>query len=300
MQIISDPQQMQRLALEWRAQGHSVALVPTMGYFHAGHESLMRAAREYVHPVSPATPATSGTPGDKTGGKMIVSLFVNPTQFGPNEDLDKYPHNLERDSAIAESLGADVLFTPKSDAVYYPDHATWVEVPQLAQGLCGETRPVHFRGVATVVCKLFMLTQANAAFFGEKDWQQLAIIRRMARDLNIPVSVRSCPIVREADGLAMSSRNVYLTPDERAQAPHLHKGLLCAEKLFRAGERSCAVLAKAVREYLAENLPLGREDYLSFVDPENLNPLENIEAKALVATAVYLGKARILDNLLIG
>lgn len=291
MQIISDPKQMQSLALEWRAQGHNVALVPTMGFFHAGHESLMRAARDHI--------TATAVPG-KPGGKMLVSLFVNPTQFGPNEDLDKYPHDLERDSAIAASLGADVLFTPKSDAVYHPDHATWVEVPQLAQGLCGQTRPIHFRGVATVVCKLFMLTQASAAFFGEKDWQQLAIIRRMVRDLNIPVSVKSCPIVREADGLALSSRNVYLTPEERAQAPYLQKGLICAGDLFRSGEKSSAVLAQAIREYWAENLPLGREDYVSFVDPESLNPLESIETKGLVAAAVYMGKARLIDNLLLG
>ncbi len=280
MKTVTSPEELQRRCLAWRASGLSVALVPTMGFFHAGHESLMAEGR-------------------KVADKLVVSLFVNPAQFGPAEDLSAYPRDAERDAAIAASHGADILFTPAADAMYHADHATWVEVPELSAPLCGRTRPIHFRGVCTVVAKLFMLAQPTTAFFGQKDWQQLAVIRRMVRDLAIPVDIRGVPIVREADGLALSSRNAYLTAEERRAAPHLQKGLALAATLARSGTANAAALEAAIREYWQKNLPQGRVDYLSFVHPETLAPVERLTAPTLAAAAVFLGRARLIDNLLI-
>ena len=212
MQIIHSPEALHSVCAEWRRQGLKTALVPTMGYYHAGHASLISYARSVAD-------------------KVIVSLFVNPTQFGPNEDLEAYPRDFEKDSALVRELGGDVLYAPEPENMYAPDHATWVEVPALANTLCGLSRPIHFRGVCTVVLKLFMLAQPSLAVFGEKDWQQLAIIKKMVSDLNVPVEVVGRPIVREADGLALSSRNVYLTPEERAQAPQIRKSLEMAAGL---------------------------------------------------------------------
>lgn len=260
--------------------GDDIALVPTMGYYHAGHEDLMRHARGLAR-------------------RMVVSLFVNPTQFGPDEDLAAYPRDAERDAAIARGLGADALFMPEAGGMYAADHATWVEVPELSRGLCGQSRPIHFRGVCTVVLKLFMLSQADVAVFGQKDWQQQAIIRRMVRDLDLPVRIESRPTVREADGLALSSRNVYLTPEERAQAPHIRQGLLLARTLAAGGETRATVLRDAVLAHWAGHLPLGRLDYLSIVHPENLAALETVDGPALMACAVRMGKARLIDNILL-
>lgn len=267
---------------QWHAQGEDIALVPTMGYYHAGHESLMDHARPLAR-------------------RMVVSLFVNPTQFAPNEDLDAYPRDHDRDAAIAERHGADVLFMPEPGAMYAPDHATWVEVPDLSQNLCGRTRPTHFRGVCTVVLKLLMITGADVAVFGEKDWQQQAILKRMARDLNLPVRIESRPIVREADGLALSSRNVYLTPEERAQAPQLRRGLQRAAEMAALGERRVPVLHSSVLAWWADNLPLGRLDYLSVVHPETMAPLAELAPgePALMACAVRMGRARLIDNILL-
>lgn len=280
MIIIQDPKELQALCREWRAQGQSVALVPTMGYFHAGHLALMDRARPLAD-------------------KLVVSLFVNPTQFGPNEDLDSYPRDAEHDAALAERHGVDVLFTPEPGGMYAPDHGTWVAVPELAKGLCGASRPVHFRGVCTVISKLFHLVGPDVAVFGEKDWQQLAIIRRMVRDLDFPVRIEAQPIVREADGLALSSRNVRLGPEERAQAPQIQQGLRTLQALIRSGERSAAKLQQALHEYYDEHLPLGEVDYIAIVDPENLAPLERIEKRALAAVAVQLESARLIDNFLL-
>lgn len=290
MQILNSPEDIRSLCGQWRDQGHRVALVPTMGYYHAGHESLMRYAREKAD-------------------RVVVSLFVNPAQFGPGEDLAAYPRDLERDAATARSLGVDALFHPAPEAMYAPDHATWVNVPDLARGLCGVSRPTHFQGVCTVVLKLFLLTLPHLAVFGEKDWQQLAIIKRMVRDLNVPVYVEGRPIVREADGLAMSSRNVYLSAEERAQAPEIQRGLQWARELVRQGETNAALLRDAVLLRWAERLPLGRLDYLSVVDPVSLEPLDVINGpslkgttltgSALMACAVRVGKARLLDNILL-
>jgi len=280
MQILKDPKEFQRLCLKWCAQGQRLALVPTMGAHHAGHQSLMRAAKA-------------------DGARVLVSLFVNPAQFGPNEDLAAYPRNPERDAESAEAAGADLLFVPDPQSMYAADHATWVETPALAQMLCGLSRPEHFRGVCTVVLKLLLLSQAQLAFFGEKDWQQLAIIRRMVRDLNVPVEIRGCPTVREADGLALSSRNAYLTPEERAQAPQIQAGLQQARELARRGERTASVLCAAALEHWARHLPLGREEYLALVHPHSLEAVDAIGEAALMACAVRLGKARLIDNILL-
>ena len=280
MRILKDAKEFHELCLEWRAQGRRLALVPTMGAYHAGHISLMRAAKA-------------------EGAGVLVSLFVNPAQFGPGEDLAAYPRDPERDAEIAENAGAEALFMPAPHNLYKADHAVWVEAPDLARKLCGVSRPEHFRGVCTVVLKLLLLSQAHLAFFGEKDWQQLTIIRRMVRDLNVPAEIRGCPTVRETDGLALSSRNAYLTPEERAQAPQIRAGLQQARELVRRGERAAGVLCAAVRKHWARHLPLGREEYLSLVHPHSLEEVDSIGAAALMACAVRLGKARLIDNILL-
>lgn len=280
MQILTTPQELAAQCRAWHTAGETVALVPTMGYYHAGHEQLMDSARALA-------------------SRMVVSLFVNPTQFGPEEDLAAYPRDAAHDTAIAAKHGADVLFMPQPEAMYAPDHATWVAVPQLGQNLCGASRPGHFRGVCTVVLKLFLLTGADVAIFGQKDWQQQAILRRMVRDLNVPVRIETCPTVREPDGLALSSRNVYLSAAERAQAPEIQRALVYARKLAQEGENSVALLREAVLRRWAEYLPLGRLDYLSIVHPESLEPLSVIGDAALMACAVRMGKARLIDNILL-
>ena len=280
MQILDTLPALTAQAEHWRTEGLRIALVPTMGYFHEGHLSLMRRARSLAD-------------------RVVVSRFVNPTQFGPAEDLDAYPRDAERDIALAEAEGVDALFQPAPEAMYAPDHATWVEVPELSRGLCGLTRPVHFRGVCTVVLKLFMLTGADIAVFGQKDWQQQAILRRMVRDLDVPVRIETRETVREADGLALSSRNVYLSPDERAHAPEIRKALLYAQKLAQSGETSVKLLREAVLRRWAEFLPMGRLDYLSIVHPESMTPLTEVTGPALMACAVRIGKARLIDNILL-
>ncbi|MBD5626913.1 MAG: pantoate--beta-alanine ligase [Desulfovibrio sp.] len=280
MQIFTDPQALAAQCRAWHAEGDDIALVPTMGYYHAGHEDLMAYARGLAR-------------------RLVVSLFVNPAQFGPNEDLAAYPRDAARDTAIAASHGADALFMPEPSAMYAPDHATWVEVPELAKGLCGVDRPIHFRGVCTVVLKLFLLTGADVAVFGEKDWQQQAIIRRMVRDLNVPTRIEARPTTREADGLAMSSRNVYLTPEERAAAPQIRAALLEAREAAAAGETDVARLRELVLARWREKMPAGKPDYLEIVHPESLEPLESVDGPALMACAVKLGKARLIDNILL-
>ncbi len=278
MQIITDPQALQSACLAFRQEGSSIALVPTMGALHAGHASLIAAGRQLAD-------------------KLVVSIFVNPTQFGPNEDFKQYPRDFSRDCELARSQGTDILFVPDTAAMYAPEHATWVEVPDLAQTLCGATRPGHFRGVCTVVLKLFNLSQPTVALFGEKDRQQLCILKKMAEDLNLPMTVLGCPTVREADGLAMSSRNQYLSPEERAQAAQIIKGLRLAEELFKSGETSTERVGQAVRDYWQKNMPLGSVDYLEFCNHKNLTRLEQLETPCIVAAAVKFAKARLIDNL---
>ena len=280
MQILTNPKELAAQCKAWQKAGDDIALVPTMGYYHHGHEDLMAYARTQAK-------------------RLVVSLFVNPTQFGPGEDLDAYPRDPERDAEVARSQGADVLFMPEPGVMYHPDHGTWVEVPELSRGLCGLSRPVHFRGVCTVVLKLFMLTGADVAVFGQKDWQQQAILRRMVRDLDVPVRIETRETVREADGLALSSRNVYLSADERAHAPEIRKALLFAQKLAQSGETSVKLLREAVLRRWAEFLPMGRLDYLSIVHPESMTPLTEVTGPALMACAVRMGKARLIDNILL-
>lgn len=278
MQFLKTTRELSETCRQWHRDGKTIALVPTMGYYHAGHASLMDKARTL-------------------GDKVVVSLFVNPTQFGPNEDYAAYPRDLERDAAIAKEHGADVLFTPDPSEMYAPDAATWVEVPEMSSLLCGITRPIHFRGVCTVCTKLFMLTQADYAVFGDKDWQQQAILRRMVRDLFYPVQIVGVPIVRAEDGLALSSRNVYLTEEERAQAPEIHRALEYARTMVEHGETRASALKDAVLRRWASKLPLGRLDYLQVIDSSSLTQIDVVNVPATMACAVKMGKARLIDNI---
>jgi pantoate--beta-alanine ligase len=280
MKIITNPTELQRQCLAWRKQGLAVGLVPTMGYLHNGHTSLIDRARPECD-------------------RLVVSVFVNPAQFGANEDLSSYPRDFESDCAKAEAHGADLVFAPEPGAMYADNHATWVEAPRLGEHLCGASRPVHFRGVCTVVTKLFMLTQAEVAVFGEKDWQQLAILRRLVRDLNIPIRLIGQPIVREEDGLALSSRNAYLTDTERAAAPNIRKGLLKLAEKVRDGEHDAETLKRFLTDEYAAALPMGVVDYIEIVDPDEISPVETISRNALAAVAVQMGKARLIDNILL-
>lgn len=280
MQITDDPKAFQQTCRELRRRGKTTALVPTMGYFHKGHLSLMDRARELADTV-------------------LVSLFVNPAQFGPSEDLDSYPRDLERDQELAREHGVDILFTPRADIMYRPRHATWVRVPELSTGLCGASRPNHFRGVCTVVTKLFHLADPVHAVFGQKDWQQLAIIRRMVKDLDFDIKIVGHPTVREADGLALSSRNVNLDPDERAQAPAIQAGLKALAAHVQAGQVSADTLLADLRAFYAEHMPLGRVDYAELVDPDSLEPIGEVSRTTLAAVAVHMRKARLIDNLLV-
>jgi len=263
-----------------RRQGQRVGLVPTMGALHEGHMSLVRAAKEQSDYVA-------------------VSLFVNPLQFGANEDLAKYPRTLERDLDLLKQAGVDLLFAP-SEAEMYPNRgATFVTVEGLSERLDGQSRPRHFRGVTTVVSKLFHILEPDRAFFGQKDAAQVAIIRRMVRDLNLPVEIVVCPIVREPDGLAMSSRNAYLNPDERKRALVLSRSLRRVEELFGQGERDAAKLEVAGRRVVVEE-PAVRLDYLAIVDPDSLEPVNPAALGALVAVAAYVGTTRLIDNHVLG
>ncbi len=280
LDTITDPAVLRERCYDWFRRETTVGLVPTMGSLHAGHESLLRHARSRAEIV-------------------VASLFVNPTQFGPNEDLQAYPRDLVHDTAVAQAAGVDVLFAPPAEAMYQPEAATWVEVPELARHLCGASRPAHFRGVCTIVSKLFLLTLPTFAVFGEKDWQQLAILRRMTADLGFPVEIVGRPIVREADGLALSSRNVYLTPAERAQAVHINQGLAKAAAMAAGGEGDAGRILAAVREYFAANMPDGAVDYLECVHPERITPLSRLDGPALFAAAVKFSRARLIDNRLV-
>lgn len=278
---ISDPHALQEQCLAWRAEGLRTVLVPTMGYFHQGHEQLMTMGREL-------------------GDKVIVSLFVNPSQFGPSEDLATYPRDLERDTAIAAGNKVDVLFTPTPETMYPSGFDTWVEVPGLSSLHCGQTRPGHFKGVCTIVLKLLNLCMPRHAVFGQKDWQQFTIISRMVKDLCLPIHIEGCPIVREADGLALSSRNSYLSADERALAPNIYSGLSLARQLFAGGEVDTAELRKRILDYWQEKMPAGRVDYLRLVDAVTLKEVEEATPNTRILTAFYIGKTRLIDNVSLG
>ncbi len=272
------------LMMEWAREralaGKSIGLVPTMGYLHEGHLSLMRRAV------------------DETD-LCVVSIFVNPTQFGPDEDLDKYPRDPESDSARCEEIGVSALFMPMPDDVYADGHQTYVDVTKVSRPLCGASRPVHFGGVATVVLKLFNMVRPDRAYFGTKDYQQLQVIKALVRDLNLDVEVVPCPIFREPDGLAMSSRNAYLSPAERKQALCLSQALHEAEGAFNKGERNAAEYINVMTERIGRE-PDAVIDYVSLVHPETLEDLTHVEDRCLAALAVQIGKTRLIDNRLMG
>jgi pantoate--beta-alanine ligase len=256
-----------------------IGLVPTMGALHEGHLSLVRAAKARCEVVA-------------------VSIFVNPTQFGRSEDFAKYPRSFESDCAALEKEGVDIVFAPAVEEMYPKGESTWVSVEGLSEKLDGRSRPGHFRGVTTVVAKLFQVIEPDAAFFGQKDAAQVAIIRRMVRDLNFPVEVIVCPIIRESDGLAMSSRNAYLNREERQRALALHRSLEAVEKAFQLGERAAAHLSEIGKIVIAHD-PHIRMDYFEVIDPETLEPVEHITKPALVAVAAYVGSTRLIDNLVL-
>ena len=257
-----------------------VGLVPTMGYLHEGHLSLVRRAREECEHV-------------------IVSIFVNPTQFGPQEDLSKYPRDLDRDLSLLEPLGVDLVWMPTPEIMYPPGYQTWVNVEAITLPLEGAMRPGHFRGVTTVVAKLFNAVQPHNAYFGQKDAQQAAVIRQMTRDLNFPIEIVVCPIVREPDGLAMSSRNVYLDPEQRRAATVLSRALRTATEAYENGERDAETLRQVMEDMLA-TAPLAQMQYVSCADYDTLEELETVTGKALLSMAVFVGKTRLIDNVVLG
>lgn len=267
---------MQQAVLAVRRGGKRVGVVPTMGYLHEGHLSLVKIARHHADLV-------------------VLTLFVNPTQFGPNEDLSRYPRDFERDRKLCEEAGVDILFAPETGSMYAADASISLVEMKLSGGLCGAVRPGHFNGVVTVVAKLFNITLPDVAVFGEKDAQQLRIIRRLVRDMNFPVEIISGPTIREPDGLAMSSRNVNLTPEERKQALCLRNALKRAEVLHRSGERDATKIRAAMTEAVAME-PLAKLDYIEIVDDETLEPLEQTDRPTLVALAVKFSKTRLIDN----
>lgn len=276
MKTLTTIEEVRHWAQAQRKAGKAVHFVPTMGYFHEGHLNLMRQAKA-------------------DGGAVIVSLFVNPTQFAPHEDLAKYPRDVERDSVMAESVGVDALFMPEPQEIYPPDFQTKVEVTRLSQPLCGVSRPRHFGGVAVVVLKLFHIVEPDRAYFGEKDYQQMRLIQQMVRDLNLRVEIVPCPITREPDGMAMSSRNVYLSPEQRQAALSLNRALLWAQSQVESGARDLTqIQAGACAVIEAE--PLARLDYVEVVHADTLEPIAELHDRALLALAVYFGQTRLIDN----
>jgi pantoate--beta-alanine ligase len=275
-EIIRDPAAMRARAEDLRRDGKVIAVVPTMGYLHEGHLSLLRAARARADVV-------------------ILTIFVNPTQFGPSEDLSRYPRDEDGDLAKARPTGLDLAFCPEAAAMYPPGAQTYVDVRGLSQPMCGEKRPGHFTGVATIVSKLFNITKPHLAFFGEKDFQQLAVIRRMTRDLDFGIEIVGMPIVREPDGLAMSSRNVYLSPEQRSQALALARGLDAAQAAVTAGERSAAAIVAAAMAPIAA-APDARIDYVELRDADDLGAIDRLDRPAVLALAVFVGATRLIDN----
>ncbi len=277
MKVIDTIQEMKKVR---RALKEPVGFVPTMGYLHEGHVSLVRQAKE-------------------ENKSVVVSIFVNPAQFGHREDLSSYPRDLKRDLALLEKAGTDVVFVPKDGEMYPSGYDTWVDVDKLTKRLEGASRPTHFRGVTTVVAKLFNIVEANNAYFGQKDAQQALVIQKMVDDLNMNVRVVVCATVREPDGLAMSSRNVYLTPEQRKQATVLYRSLLLAKDFYAKGERNATKIRRQMTE-LIQKEPLAVIDYISIADEQNLEELEMIQGKALVSMVVKFGNTRLLDNVMLG
>ena len=276
MKVVKTIEEVREAVSGWRAEGLSVGLVPTMGFLHEGHKSLIvRAAAE--------------------NDRVVVSDFVNPTQFGPSEDLESYPRDLNRDAALCEEAGAALIFNPEADEMYAPDATTFVNMTGPSEDLCGMSRPIHFRGVCTVVSKLFNIVKPDRAYFGQKDAQQLAVIRRMVRDLNFDIQIVGCPIVREADGLAKSSRNTYLSAEERQAALVLSQAVKLGRDMAEAGEKSADAIVGAMKKHI-EAEPLAKIDYVKAVDAVSVSPVSEMKPPVLVAIAVYIGKTRLIDN----
>lgn len=276
MNIATTVEQAKQTVRQWKAEGLTVGLVPTMGYLHEGHESLIKRAVAECD-------------------RVMVSVFLNPIQFAPNEDLATYPRDFAADTVLIENAGADLVFHPEPSELYAPDACTFVNVEGITSELCGKTRPTHFRGVCTVVSKLMNISQADRAYFGQKDAQQLAVVRRMVRDLNMNVEVVGCPIVREEDGLAKSSRNTYLSPAEREAALVLSRAVREGQRLMEEGERDAKTILGAMRAII-EAEPLARIDYVEMVSWDGIKPVDVADSSVLVAMAVYIGNTRLIDN----
>lgn len=276
MKIINNIKEIRKQVKDWKNDGLSVALVPTMGYLHEGHESLIKKASE-------------------DNDRVIVSIFVNPMQFGINEDLSTYPRNIDRDSDICEKNGASLIFNPSVEEMYTDEFNTFVDLNNLTSGLCGKSRPTHFRGVCTVVSKLFNIVNPDKAYFGQKDAQQLSIIKQMVIDLNFDIEIVSCAIVREADGLAKSSRNTYLSKEERQAATIINKSLKKAKSLIKSGERDSKKIINFIKNEISKE-PLAKIDYISTVDNKSIKSVRTIEDGSLIAVAVFIGNTRLIDN----
>ena len=276
MRIVGKINDVRNQVKEWKKQGLTVGFVPTMGYLHEGHESLIKRAYE-------------------ENDKVVVSIFVNPMQFGPKEDLASYPRDLKRDSEVCEKAGTDLIFHPENEEMYFNDFSTFVDMNGLTKGLCGKSRPIHFRGVCTVVTKLFNIVSPDRAYFGEKDAQQLAVIKRMVRDLNIDIEIIGCPIIREEDGIAKSSRNTYLSLEERKVATILNKSLNLAKEKIQSGERNAVNIIEVIENNIKSE-KLAKIDYIEIVDSNSLEEVKEISKSILVAIAVFIGKTRLIDN----
>lgn len=261
---------------QWRKEGLSIGFVPTMGYLHEGHASLIKAAKQ-------------------DSDRVVVSIFVNPMQFGPSEDLASYPRDLQKDSELCDGLGVDLIFNPEPEEMYHKGFSTYVDMSVLTEELCGLSRPVHFRGVCTVVSKLFNIVQPDRAYFGQKDAQQLAVIRHMVDDLNMDIEIVSCPIIREKDGLAKSSRNTYLSDKERSAALVLSRSIKLGKELVQNGEQDTKNITDAMKKLIEEE-PLARIDYVKAVDGLTMQQISRVQKPMLVAIAVYIGKTRLIDN----
>lgn len=279
MQITGKISEVRSQVKEWKKEGLSVGFVPTMGYLHEGHASLMKCA-------------------GKQCDKVVASIFVNPMQFGVNEDLDSYPRDLEADAKLCESIGVDLIFHPEVEEMYAEGFCSFVDMNGLTKELCGKSRPIHFRGVCTVVNKLFNIVTPDKAFFGQKDAQQLSVIRRMVKDLNMDVEIVGCPIIREEDGLAKSSRNTYLNEEERKAALILSQTIRLGEKLVKEGMKDAKELVAAMKANI-EKEPLAKIDYVEAVSMDDIEKVDTIEANTLVAMAVYIGKTRLIDNFIV-
>lgn len=279
MKVVGTIQEVRDEVKAWKREGLCVGLVPTMGYLHEGHQSLMKAA---------------GNDCDK----VVVSVFVNPMQFGPGEDLDSYPRDMERDMAVCEEAGVDLIFHPEPSEMYHDNFSSFVDMNTLTGNLCGKTRPVHFRGVCTVVSKLFHIVTPDKAYFGQKDAQQLAVIRHMVEDLNEDIEIVGCPIIRESDGLAKSSRNTYLNAQERTAALCLSRAVFAGQKMVLDGERNGEKIRRAMVEII-EAEPLAKIDYVQLVDFRTLEDTDTVEGPVLAAMAVYIGKTRLIDNFIV-